>query len=278
MPSSRRLGRSRFTLVLLILASLTILTLDYRDTGPVQGLRSVAGTIFSPFRSVGDAIADPFRNGWNGIFGYDDLEDENARLRAEIEELEGQEVANANAAAENEQLRRMNELPVTADIPTVVAEVVSAPLTNFDTTLEINRGSGEGIGEGMPVITDAGLVGRVVQVEGGRSRVRLITDPDYPTVGARLVASGDVGGAEPGTDGNLVVQDGIQLDTAVERGDGVVTAGTRGSEYPPGIPIGSVLSVGRTGDRTEKTLEIEPSASLEGLRFVAVLICDEDCQ
>ncbi len=278
MPRSRRFGRSRFTLVLLILASLTILTLDYRDTGPVQGLRSVASTVFSPFRAAGDAVADPFRNGWNGIFGYDDLEDENADLRAQIEELKGQEVANANAAAENEQLRRMNELPVTSDIPTVVAEVVSAPLTSFDTTIEINRGSGEGIKEGMAVVTDAGLVGRIALVEGGRSRVRLITDPDYPTIGARLVESGDVGGAEPGTDGHLVIEEGIQLSTSAERGDEVVTAGTRGSEYPPGIPIGSVLKVGRTGDRTEKTLEIDPSASLEGLRFVAVLLCDEDCQ
>lgn len=278
MPRSRRFGRSRFTLVILILASLTILTLDYRDTGPVQGLRSVAGTVFSPFRSVGDAVATPFRNGWNGIFGYDELEDENDELRAQIEEMRGQQIEDSAAAAENEELRRQLSLPVTDDIERVMAEVVSAPLTSFDTTLEINKGAGDGITRDMAVITDAGLVGRVVRVDGGRSSIQLITDPDFPGVGARLVEAGDAGTAVPGTDGNMVIDEGIQLDTPVERGDVLVTAGFRGSRYPPGIPVGTVESVGLTADRTEKTLVVEPSASLEGLRFVAVLLCDEDCQ
>lgn len=278
MPRSRRFGRSRFTLVLLILASLTILTLDYRDTGPVQGLRSVAGTVFSPFRSVGDAVATPFRNGWNGIFGYDDLKDENDELRAQIEELKGREVSNAAAAAENEELRRMQGLPVTDDIERVTAEVVAAPLTNFGATLAINKGAGDGITQDMAVITDAGLVGRVVRVEGGRSHIQLITDPDFPGVGVRLVEAGDAGIAVPGTDGDLVIDEGIQKDTPVERGDLLVTAGSRGSSYPPGIPVGTVESVGLTADRTEKTLRVDPTASLEGLRFVAVLLCDEDCQ
>lgn len=277
MARTRRLGRSRFTLIVLILASLTILTLDYRDTGPVQGVRGVAGTAFSPFRSVGDAVASPFRSGWNGIFGYDELEEENEELRAQIEEMRGTEIANANAAAENDELRRMTDLPVSDDIERVVAEVVSAPLTNFDSTIQINKGAGEGIKVSMAVITDAGLVGRVVQVDGGRSHVQLITDPDFPVVGARLVDSGDAGNVEPGTDGHLVINEGILNGTQVERGDLMVTSATSGSQYPPGIPVGSVLAVGRTADRTEKTLELEPTATLDGLKFVAVILCDEDC-
>ncbi|MGI8936832.1 MAG: rod shape-determining protein MreC [Iamia sp.] len=262
---------------MLILASLTILTLDYRDTGPVQGVRGVAGTVFSPFRSVGDAVATPFRNGWNGIFGYDDLKDENDELRAQIEEMKGQEVVDANAAAENDELRRMLDLPVTDAIQRVVAEVVAAPLSNFDATLEINRGAGDGIKERMAVVTDAGFVGRVVQVEGGRSRIQLITDPDFPGVGVRLVDAGDASIAVPGTGGNVDVEGGIELDTDMERGDEMVTSGSRDDNYPPGIPVGSVLSVGRTSDRAEQTAIIEPTASLEGLKFVAVLLCDADC-
>lgn len=277
MARSRRFGRSRFTLIVLILASLTILTLDYRDTGPVQGIRDVAGTVFSPFRSAGDAVATPFRNGWNGIFGYDDLKDENDELRAQIEEMQGLEVSNANAAAENDELRRMTNLPVTDSIERVVAEVVSAPLTNFDATIEINRGAGDGIKERMAVITDAGLVGRVVQVDGGRSRIQLITDPDFPGVGVRLVDAGDAALAMPGTDGNLDVDGRIELDTDIQRGDELVTSGSRDDNYPPGIPVGSVVSVGRTADRAEQTAVIEPTASLEGLKFVAVLLCDQDC-
>ena len=276
MPRSRRFGRSRFTLVLLVLASLTILTLDYRDTGPVQGLRSVAGTVFSPFRAAGDAVATPFRNGWNGIFGYDDLKDENDRLRQQLERMRGEEDENAAAAEENADLRRQLQLPVTEDIPRVNAEVVSPPLTSFETTIEINKGSGDGISEGMPVITDAGVAGRVIRVEGGRSHVLLASDPDF-AVGARLVTSGDVGIAHGGRDGNMVIDEGIDGATTVERGDQLVTSGARGSDFPAGIPVGSVLSVGLTSDRIEQTLEIEPAVDLQAVKFVAVLLCDEDC-
>lgn len=277
MPRSRRFGRSRFTLILLVLASLTVLTLDYRDSGPVQGLRSVVGTALSPFRAAGEWIATPFQNGWDGITGYDDLEDENERLRRELDELRGDELEAEALERENEELRRGADLPVSADIPTTRAEVVGGPLTSFDTTLEISKGSGDGIKAGMAVITEAGLVGHVLRVEGGRARVQLVTDPEFPGVGVRHVPTGDVATAEGGTDGAIDVPGGIDDETPVERGDVLVTSGFDRSNYPANIPVGTVLSVGLTADRTERTLTLEPAADLHALRFVTVLLCDEDC-
>ena len=143
MPRSRRFGRSRFTLILLILASLTILTLDYRDTGPVQGLRSVAGTVFSPFRAVGDAVATPFRNGWNGIFGYDDLEDENDRPPGPDRGAAREPRSGTRPPPpRTRSCAASSRCPVTYDIERVMAEVVSAPLTSFDTTARDQQGRG----------------------------------------------------------------------------------------------------------------------------------------
>ena len=88
MALSRRTGRSRFTLLLLVLASITLLTLDFRDTGPVQGLREGAATVFDPVRDATDGVTDPFGNAWNGIVGYDELEDENEQLRRQLDEVE----------------------------------------------------------------------------------------------------------------------------------------------------------------------------------------------
>jgi len=278
VPRSRRLGRSRFTLVLLILASLTILTLDYRDSGPVKGAQRAVGTIFSPFRAAGEWVGRPIGDAWNGIFGYGDLEDENRRLRDEIDELRGRDLEERAAREEVDELRDMLDLRDASDIEMVVAEVISGGLTSFETTIEINRGSGDGIREGMAVRTPAGLVGQVERVEGGRARVRLITDPEFAGVGVKLVEARDVGFATGGgPDGTLVVEEGITLATPVEKGDVVVTSGYDRSNYPGGIPVGTVYSVGRTADLTEQTLVIEPSADLEGLGFVAVLLCDQDC-
>lgn len=277
MARSRRFGRSRFTLVLLVLASLTILTLDYRDTGPIQGARGVAGTVVSPFRTAGEFIATPFRNGWNGIFGYSDLEEENRELRRELDRIRGERIEAAATQEEYNELLRINDLPVADEIDRVTAEVVSEPLTSFDSTIEINRGAGDGIKEGMSVVTDAGLVGRVLRVQGGRARVVLITDPAFGDVAVRLVDSGEVALAQSsGTDGKLEAREGVRSGTVVERGESVVTSGSDRSPYPGGIPVGTVESVARTGDAVEKTLVIEPIANLDG-RYVVVLLCDEAC-
>jgi len=274
---SRRTGRSRFTLVVLVLASITILTLDFRGSGPVDGLRSGADSVFSPVRGVADSVAEQFSNAWGGVTGYDDLERENERLRRRIDTLEGQQIGDEVARRQIAELKRQLGIRSTTDLPTAAARVISGPLTSFDATLEIDRGSGDGVKEGMAVATDAGLVGRVARVTGGRSQIVLITDPSF-ALGIRLAEQGDVGIARgTGQDGTLEVDRGISRDTTVKRGDAVITSGLEGSAFPPDLPVGRVRSVGRTADRTEKTLVLEPAADLRGLGYVTVLLCDENC-
>jgi rod shape-determining protein MreC len=278
VASSRRTGRSRFTLLVLVLASITLLTLDFRNTGPVQGLREGAAAVFDPVRDATDGITDPIGDAWNGAFGYGDLEDENERLRRRIDELEAARIDADVARRENGDLRKEAQLQRTSDIPTLIAEVVSGPLTSFDATVQINRGSGDGVREGMAVRTSAGLVGRIVRVTGGRSTVRLITDPSSE-IAIQLAEQGDRGIAQgSGRGGTLEVQRGIDDQTSVRRGDSVVTtSGALGATLPPSIPVGRVERVGTTDDRTEKTLVIDPVADLRALTFVSVLLCDDDC-
>ncbi len=278
MPAPRRLGRSRFTLILLILASLTILTLNYRDTGPIKGVRSVFGTVFSPFEGIGNAIASPFGNAWNGVTSYDDLEQENAELQRQIDELRSREVEDRTAREELDELRRTVGLSDSfSDIETVVAEVTGDALTDFDTTFEISRGSGDGVAVGMAVVTESGLVGQVESVTGGTARVRTITDPDFPGLGVRLVQGRDAGIARPGGDGQLVIAEGIRPNTRVETGDDVETSGLSGGAYPARIIVGTVAKVQPTADRTEQEVTVDPAADLDGLRYVVVLLCTSDC-
>ena len=74
-------GRSRLTIALLVLSSLTLLTLDFRDAAIVQSARRGAATVFSPLRGAAETVSAPFTTAWRGVADYGDLEDENDELR-----------------------------------------------------------------------------------------------------------------------------------------------------------------------------------------------------
>src|SRR4051794_6571829 len=189
MALSRRTGRSRFTLVLLVLTSVTVLTLDFRGSSVITQLRGAATTVFSPFRSATDTVFGPVGDAWNGAFGYDDVKRENDQLRRELADAQAAAAAGQQATKELEESRRQQGLPVISEIKSVSADVIAGPATNFVHTVELSKGSNAGIKEGMPVVA-GGLVGRVVQVTPGSSTVTLITDPDF-AVAVRLASSGE---------------------------------------------------------------------------------------
>jgi len=276
VATGTRAGRSRVTLVFLLLSSATLLTLDARDFEPLQRAEEALADAISPFRSAADRLFDPVGDAWAGITGYDELEDQNRALREELQKLEGQRILDSDAAIRLESLLDELGLPYVQDIPNVVAEVVSANVGNFDRySLQVNRGSGDGIRNGMPVITRGGLVGRIDGDPGrGYSQVTLLTDPGFE-VGVLVVGTDDValasgsGHAEP-----LMVTKGLEVDTEVAVGDQVVTSGVDRSRYPPGIPIGTVARVDFDEARLLQLLTVEPSANPDNLSFVTVLLYD----
>lgn len=269
---STRLGRSRFTLLLLVLTSITVLTLDFRGAGVVDDLRGAASTVFSPVGDAAGSVAAPFTDAWNGAFGYDDLERENEELRERIAEMEG-EVSRAEDT--NRQLDEIASLEGTVtftQLESVLARVVGQPLTNFDRTIQLDHGSDDGVAIGMPVVTGAGLVGRVTSVTGSRSVVQLITDPAFE-LGVRLASTGEVGLAHGMGEGEPIeVDNGIEvsLREQIPEDEVVVTAGGR-SVFPPDIPIGQVTAVDAAADQLSLVLSVVPLADLDNLAYVRVL-------
>ena len=174
-----RLGQRRTTLVLLVLVSVTLITFDVRGSGFIDGARETAGDVFSPVRGVARTLFRPFENTWHGIFDYEDVKRERDRLADQVESQEGSAIAADAAVREMQALEALDKLPTLANIPQVTGRVVSEPGSNFDRTVDINQGTDQGVQVGMPVITNGGLVGRIMKVYGNRSAVRLITDPSF---------------------------------------------------------------------------------------------------
>ncbi|MEX2294015.1 MAG: rod shape-determining protein MreC [Acidimicrobiales bacterium] len=272
MASSRRTGRSRLTLALLILTSLALLTLDFRDSTIISAARRGASSAFSPLRGVAETATGPFTNAWHGITGYGDLQDENDALRAEIDRLRGTAAQDEDAASQLAGLLNQLDIEWVGDIPTATARVVAGPLSNFSHTIEIDKGSNSGFKVGMPVINGAGLVGRLVQVTADDATVQLITDPDF-AVGVRLVPSGAPGTARgTGAGANLIVDTGLESDASVARGATLTTSGADRSAFPGFIPVGKVVRTRSGGGGLTLDLVVRPLADTEKLAFVSVML------
>ena len=263
-------GRSRPTLLILVAAALTLLTMQYRGVEPLAAFQRGVRDVVEPLRSATDRISAPFRSAWNGLLDYDELVAENERLATELARQRGRRLT---AEADAELLDRLlGEVGIdVAGGRSVVVRILGTPPGNFAThTIEVDKGSDDGLAEGMPVVTAAGLVGRLETVDRSRSTVRLATHPEF-RVGVRLVGSQDEGLARGGGQtGFLVVDAGIGLDAKVEAGEVVVTSGGR-SLFPADVPVGRVLDPDEDADY-ERTVVVEPIASLENLSFLNVLL------
>jgi rod shape-determining protein MreC len=238
--SLQRGGRSRFVLALLLLTAITLATLDARGFGPVESARGAALSVLSPFRSVADWATSPVRSTWNGVWGYRDLEEENARLRAELESLRGQDFREVTASEVLEQILTQNDLTFAGDVPQVLARVIAGPVNNFEETVTIDKGSADGIREGMAAVTGAGLVGRVDRVTTNTAVIRLVTDPRM-RVGALLVTSGDQGLVEGRGRGQPPTLE-VSGRATIVPGARIQTSGLATSIYPPDVPIGRVVA------------------------------------
>lgn len=272
MAVYRRPARSRFTLLLLVLTSVTLLTLDYRGAGvgTVGAMKDGARDAFAPVQRLSDRIFAPAGDFVGGIVHYGDLESENDRLRREIADIRGGLYRADDADRERRALLDQLDLPTQEDIPRVDARVVSTSPSNFAFTVEIDKGTSSGVAIGMPVVTGAGLVGRVTDASRSRSVVQLVTDKKF-SVGVRLATSGDVGVANGGGSLRKMSVDLIDPVTPIANGEVLVTSGLQQSRFPPNIPVGQVVGSRLRPNALQQEVTVEPVADLTKLTFLTVL-------
>ncbi len=273
MAVYRRSRRHRFFLVLLALTSVTVLTLDYRGAGDgtLESVRQTARDAFAPLQSAANAVVSPVAGFFGTIGDLGSLRSENARLRRQLEAARADAIRGADADREREGLLQLQGLDYAGGLDSVPARVVSTAPTNFQLTVTIDRGSDARLDVGMPVVTAAGLVGRITQVSKLRATVLLITDPQS-NVGVRLVHSGEQGVARGGGARDPLSLDLIAPEIPVEVGEPVVTSGLERGLFPPQIPVGLVRSAEVPQGMLQKDIRLEPAVDILRLEFVRVLL------
>ncbi len=266
----------RSLLVALVLASVTLITLDFHGgtDSPVEPARRVLGEAFGPVESGTAAVIRPFTAVPDWFRTKGTLSDEVRKLEAENSDLRSQ-VATAgfdrNRLEEYDGLTQSAESLGRALVPARVVAYGSSQ--SFSNTVTIDAGSQSGIGPDMTVINNDGLVGRVLRVTRTTATVLLIIDKES-NVGGRVGSSLEIGfvkGLGSLADDELELH---LVDDAVipAKHDTVVTWGSTEGPYQRGVPVGRVTDVYTSLIESSQRAVIEPFVNFSALDVVGVMV------
>jgi len=258
-------------LLVLILASLTLITLDLRGGSLISGIRGQARDVFAPIQSAAASGTRPITNVFHGMFQYQQLKYDNARLREQLTQLRADQIQDQYFQETNKDLSDLLKLSYIGDLPRVAARVIAGPESNFQLTIVIDRGSAAGILKGMPVVVGEGLVGRVMEVAAHQSTVLLASDASE-SVGVQFAHSTVDGVATGQGAGHPLDVTLIDPNATVATGAVAWTSGQEGSPYPPGIPVGTVASSLPDVGVQAHQVSLTPVVDFGRLSYVDVLV------
>lgn len=268
------LFRSRTGFIVLLIA-LVLIAIVLRATGNLGPVQDATFGVFSPVQTL---LLDA-TNGVTNLFGG--FQQVNA-LRAQVKQLEEQlntavidSVRVKELEIENSELRA--QLQYKQDNPdyllegsTVLARVISQDPSTLVNYIIIDQGREDDVAVGMPVVTAAGLVGRVTEIGSNWSRVLILTDTtsSVNAVVQSTRATGVVQGQGLGSE--LLVMRYLPLGDSVQEGDLILTSGIGGS-FPKRLVIGQVVQVRQRDTDLFTEAVIRSSVDLSRLEFVLVM-------
>jgi rod shape-determining protein MreC len=276
--------RRRAALAVFVGLSLVLLSAYFGEgpSGLLHGVQRGAQEVLSPIESGASKVFKPFRDLFNWVGDAFDANSENKKLKKELAQARTELAQARTATRENEQLRKLVGLHKEPDFPEntdpVTARVIARSSNDWSSTIQINKGTDDGVREDQPVITGDGLVGKIEQASGGTATVELITDGES-AVSAAIVPDGASGVVRtPVGDPEDLQLDFVRKSAGIRKGQTVITSGFKTgrleSLYPRGIPIGTVRAVDRDELETYQRVHVDPFADFRRIDLVQVLTGD----
>lgn len=198
------------------------------------------------------------------------LEEENKKLTKEaiilkkkIKELEELQ----------KQIKNTPVVPANLVQAVIVGRRGFVPGVSTPQEIVVNKGTREGIKNGMAVISEDHVLGKIVQVAEHTSQIKLISEPQS-VIAAKTLENSALGIVKGQGRATVVLQNVI-LSDKVAKGDTVITAGdidASGLGFPPGLIIGKVISVAKTPSALFQAAEIETGIAITQLSSVFIVL------
>jgi rod shape-determining protein MreC len=236
-------SRTRLLLIVLIVTSLFLITLDLRGVSILNGARQGTQTVLSPFQKVGNIVLSPLKNFITDVTHLGRTRTQLEKLRTDNAKLKGKLLNRKSADAQLQQLKSILDLAGTASYKIVNVRVISQGSSqSFSQTVTIDSGSNAGIKKNMTVISQNGIAGVVKEVYPTTALVMLATDPSFK-IGVRIAGTQQIGilSGRGTRSGSLRLLDNF---TEFKVGDVLLSRGSVANRpFVPGVPVGYVTAV-----------------------------------
>jgi len=269
-------NRGRLLLIILIITSLFLITLDLRGVSVIGGLRTGSQSALSPVQNFGSTVFSPVRNFFSDVIHLGRTRSEMQALREENGNLLTQLRQRRDIDAQLEQLQGALDLAGKAEFKVVSARVISqGATTSFTQTISIDAGSKNGIRPNMTVINSYGLIGVVKTVYSNSALISLTTDPSF-RIGVRVAGSQQIG-ILAGQGSRKGVLQLLDNQSTISVGDILVARGSVNNRpFVPGVPVGEVTSVDNAAGAVTQTADVRFFADFSALSVVTVVLKGPD--
>ena len=238
---------SRSTGLFLTLCAAMLLLAMLSQQSWAAGARGAAKSVLAPFEGALTSLGTQADRVTSTFGNVSSLRAENQRLRAADEQLRRQIVELNAAAKENATLRQALNFERESGHRMVAAELVGRGPDGFSRTMEIDRGTADGVQPGMVVVTGAGLLGRVREAGPHAALLQTLADP-LSRVNVFLSKS-NLQGTVTGGSTELGLEIQHSLGVVASEGEWALTSGVGGS-YPRGLVVGEIASIAHRDSST----------------------------
>lgn len=269
--------KNRPVIIICLVAVFTVVLLIYSARHPYESgfFRKLVLETSAPLDHFIRTPINAVHQVWQRYIFLVGLGDENRRLKKEYDRLTNQVVQYREAYHESLRLQRLLGLRGQLSHATVPATVIGSDQKSVLKTILINRGTAHGLKKDLPVVTDQGVVGRVIETSWNVSRVLLLTDANS-NIDA-LIQSNRVQGILQGAGAAGCTLKYVSKTEDVKNGDLVLSSGLA-MTFPKGLLLGVVTRADKGDPGLFQKIEVSTAVDFSRLEEVLVLLVKQDAE
>ncbi|TSA47995.1 MAG: rod shape-determining protein MreC [Actinomycetales bacterium] len=264
-------NRTRLLLVILIVTSLFLITLDLRGVNLTSKTRSVSQSFLAPIQRGFSDFFSPVGNFFGDVKNFGKTKSELTSLQIENRKLKSQLILNSDTKGELAKLKGVLNLAGRGGYKVVSARVIGRGSTStFSQTITIDAGTSEGITKDMTVMSESGIVGSIKTVTSTTAIVLLMSDPTF-RIGVRIAGTQSVG-VLLGQGNNRYTLQLLDPAGTIKYGDALISLGSDNNRpFVAGLPVGYVASVDHSSASLTQSASVVGYSNLLSLGVVSVI-------